>query len=110
MNLNEIYPSKFLRGADLGGKSALVVIERVEMDSFYDSERRENVQKPVLFFKGKNKGVVLSKTLAYGIADIVGSEDTDTWVGKTIILYSEHKLVYGNQKDVLCVRDRATEE
>ena len=110
MNLNEIYPSKYLRGADLGGRSALVKIERVTLEEFYDLEQRAEVRKPVLYLEGKKKAVILSKSLAYSIAGILGSENLEDWKGKTFVLYSERKLVYGNQKDVLCARALAAEE
>jgi hypothetical protein len=42
--------------------------------------------KPVLFFQGKTRGVVLNKTNATNIAVAYG-DDTDHWAGKEVILY-----------------------
>ena len=110
MNISEIYPSKYLRGADLGGRAALVRITSIQLESFYDSEHKADVKKPVLFFDGKQKGLILSKTLAYKIAEILGSEFTDDWKGQTIVIYAERRLVFGHEKDVLMARAPAESE
>jgi len=41
--------------------------------------------KLVLYFAGKEKGLVLNKTNANNIAAIYGT-DTDGWVGKSVVL------------------------
>lgn len=49
---------------------------------------REKQSKPVIYFKGQEKGFVANKTNCNTIAKALGSRDTDDWVGKTIRLYS----------------------
>ena len=60
--------------------------------------------KPVLFFAGKNKGVVLNKTNATNIAFAYGDE-TDDWLGKEVILYEA--MVDFQGRSVPAIRIRA---
>ena len=80
MRISEAFPSNYLRAADLMGKQIKVVVARVEMENIGDDV------KPVLYFHGKDKGVVLNKTNANNIALAYG-DDTDNWTGAEIILY-----------------------
>lgn len=82
MQVSEAFPSEYLRAADLQGRQVKVVIDHVELREIGDSD------KPVLFFEGKDKGVVLNKTNANTIAAVYGDE-MDTWSGKPIILFSQ---------------------
>lgn len=83
MNINQAYPSNFLKADDLGGKSVTVVIQKVEMEEI--GQGRDKETKPVLYFRGKEKGVVLNKTNANTITKLYGGE-TDDWIGKAITL------------------------
>ncbi len=76
MNIDEVYPSKYLRGSDLAGRAATVTIDTVMLETFYDSDTRENVKKPVVYFEGKKKGLVLGRGLAHQVAEMLGP-DTD---------------------------------
>lgn len=82
MRISAAFPSEYLKAADLQGKRVTVIVERVEMRTVGDDH------KPVLFFEGKEKGVVLNKTNANTIATVYG-DDTDDWVGGEIILYGQ---------------------
>ena len=83
MNLNEAFPSNFLKAADLQGKNVTVTIESAEVEEIGQGQQKE--QKLVLTFKGKDKKLVCNKTNATTIGKLYGDE-TDDWVGKPIIL------------------------
>jgi hypothetical protein len=72
--------SKYLRAADLLGKTSRVIIENVE-----DVQFDEKGVKPVLSFAGKQKKLVVNSTnfdvMAAGI-----SNNTTKWVGHAIVL------------------------
>ncbi len=80
MLITESFPSEYLRAADLQGKNVRAVISHIEVREVGDGH------KPVIFFQGKDKGVVLNKTNANNIASAYG-DDTDDWAGKEVILY-----------------------
>jgi len=81
MKISESFPSKYLKATDLGGREIRVIMAHVEIEKLGDDE------KPVLYFKGKEKGVVLNRTNANAISDGYG-DDTDEWVDQPIILFS----------------------
>lgn len=81
MNINEVYPSKYLKADDLQGREVRVTMQAVEMEKIGDDN------KPVLYFKGKDKGVVLNKTNASMIGSAYGTE-TDDWIDQPLILFS----------------------
>ena len=68
MRISAAFPSKYLKAADLQGKQVTVVMSHVTMETIGDDER------PVLYFKGKDKGLVLNKTNANTIADAFGDD------------------------------------
>jgi hypothetical protein len=80
MKVSEAFPSKYLKAADLAGRPITVIMAQVETETIGDDDR------PVLYFKGKNKGLVLNKTNAGKISDAYG-DDTDDWFGRAIEIY-----------------------
>src|SRR5271166_2605021 len=80
MHINAMFPSNYLKASDLQGRNVLVVIDRVAMEKLGDDD------KYILYFQGKQKGVVLNKTNGTNIALAYG-EDTEDWIGKEVVLY-----------------------
>jgi arabinogalactan endo-1,4-beta-galactosidase len=80
MNINEAFPSNYLKATDLQGRQVLVRMDRVEYEMI------GNDKKLILYFEGKEKGMVLNKTNANNIAHIYG-EDTTEWRGAEIVLF-----------------------
>ena len=72
--------SKYLRAADLLGRTARVTIENVE-----DVQFDEKGVKPVLFFAGKKKGLVVNASNFDILAAGIGN-NTEKWVGHAIVL------------------------
>jgi hypothetical protein len=87
-NINDFFPSNYLRAADLGGKEADVTIDRVTSEEFeQDGKKRA---KPVMHFRnGHIKPLVMNKTNALLAAAACGSEDFSTWPGKQVRLYAD---------------------
>jgi hypothetical protein len=83
-NIHDAFPSKYLRATDLGGASPVVTIDRVD----FEPVGRTREMKGVVYFVGKNKGLVLNKTNATKIAEVVGSPETDEWAGGKVQLYA----------------------
>ena len=84
MNINDAFPSKYLKASDLPESgSQSFVIEKVTIEEI----GKEKEQKPVLHFEDENKGMVCNKTNARTIAKVTGSDEFEDWPGKTISLY-----------------------
>ena len=99
MNVNQMFPSKYIAASDLAGQTVPVVIAHCTLEELDDGD------KPVLFFQCRTKGLVLNKTNATVLAGAFGDE-TDHWAGKAVELYSE--LVNFKGKMVQGVRLRIT--
>lgn len=95
MNINGAFPSQYLKAADLS-KATVVTIASVEVEEIGDDT------KPVLHFKGSDKGLVLNKTNANIISEVLGTEETDEWIGKKISIYPTKTEFQG--KRVACIR------
>jgi hypothetical protein len=99
MRISSAFPSKYLRAADLEGKQITVEIANVELEEVGTGEE----PKPVLYFQGKSKGVVMNKTNANAIASAYG-DDTDDWTGQQIILFSAFVDFQGRSVEAIRVR------
>jgi hypothetical protein len=97
VNINTAFPSSYLKAADLQGRRAPVTVDRVAMEDIGGEH------KPVLFFQGKDRGLVLNKTNAAMIAEIAGSEETDEWKGVRIVLYPTKTDFQGKRVDAIRV-------
>lgn len=96
-----------LHAADLQGKDAIVVIERIEQGEYPDMEdARKKVLKPDLYFRGKKKPLGLNSTNARSITRLLGSPNTETWIGKAITLYPTTTRAYGEEHECIRVRPR----
>lgn len=98
MNINDVYPSKYIAAADLNNQNVRVTIARVEIEKIGEDT------KPVVYFKGKQKGLVCNKTNSKAIAAIFGPE-TDDWTNGELILFPIMTDYQG--KPVEAVRVRA---
>ncbi len=97
-NINDAFPSNYLKASDLQGREVVVSIDRVE----FEAVGREKEQKAVLHFIGKSKGFVLNKTNARKITEIAGSALTEEWHGVAIVVYPTETEYAGDTVD--CIR------
>jgi hypothetical protein len=96
MHIDALYPSRFLRCADLSGKPRRVTIAGL---------KREDIggeQKNILAFTNE-KSLVLNKTNARSIAKLYGDE-TRGWNGKDIVLVPAQVDFRGDIVDAIRVR------
>lgn len=98
MRISAAFPSDYLKAADLDGRNVKAVMSHVEMKDIGGDH------KPILYFQGKEKGLVLNKTNANNIAQAYG-DDTDDWNGKEIVLFEA--MVDYQGKTVASIRVRA---
>ncbi|MGI9485434.1 MAG: hypothetical protein ACR2RF_06040 [Geminicoccaceae bacterium] len=81
--MSQAFPSKYLKAADLENRRFTLTMGRVEMESINENEH----PKPVLYFQGAEKGMVLNQTNGMMIASLYG-DDTDNWPGQAVELYT----------------------
>lgn len=97
MRVSDAFPSQYLKSADLQGRTVKVTIDRYTIEDVGDD------RKPVIYFVGKEKGLVLNKTNASEIAFAHG-DDMDDWGGKEIELFSMMVSFQGKNMPGLRVR------
>lgn len=97
MNINEAFPSNYIKALDLKGGVARVKIQNVVYETVGSD------QKLVMYFENKEKGLILNKTNGMAIAAEFGPE-TDGWIGATIELFSMKVPFNGQQVDSIRIR------
>jgi hypothetical protein len=97
MDINSCFPGSYLKAQDLQGRTVTVKIDRVQVEVVGDEE------KPVAYFMGKDKGLVLNKTNAGTIAVLHGPE-TDQWIGREVKLYPTKVQFQGGMVDAIRIR------
>lgn len=103
MNINSAFPSKFLKASDLGGAEPIVTIDRVTEEEVGEDK------KPVVYFQGKEKGVVLNKTNAMNIAEAYGPETTN-WRDQKVVLFTTWVDFQGKSVEAIRIRPAKANE
>lgn len=80
MKSSDAFPSKYLKASDLQGRQVTVKMTHVEPETIGGD------RKFILYFAGKEKGMVLNKTNWNNIAKVYG-DDSDDWTGHEIVLF-----------------------
>ena len=71
----------WLKAEELKGRHVSLEIEQAELVTFGSDDPKEH--KIGLFFKNRERGIVLNKTNTKKLVDTWGAE-TDEWIGKSI--------------------------
>ena len=119
MNVNELFPARYLRGQDMAGP-ILVVITGLGIEKMRAGPGKPEESKQVLRFE-LAKGVAqtlkttlhtsdgyklpMRKTLALDIAAALNEQDTDKWIGAKVVIYPATESAAG--RDVITTHARA---
>ena len=104
MKLEEMFPSRYVRGQDLQGRAIHVTIARIHPEKMRPNPQSPELLKFVLYTAEGTKGVVLSKTLASEIAEILESDESDDWIGKKVTLCPVPMVVAGVKRVAIRAR------
>lgn len=99
VSMNEAFPSKYLKAADLNGRTVRVKIDKVQIEEV----GRDKERKHILYFIGKEKGLVLNKTNAMTLASAFGDE-SDDWHEAEIEVFAVMTEMNGKATEGLRVR------
>jgi len=97
MNIAQLYPSKYISAPDIPSP-VRVTIRTLTIEDLGDGQH-----KPCLYFINKEKGLILNKTNALLMAVSLGDE-SDSWLGKEIELFTEMKQFQGKLVQGISVR------
>ena len=96
MKIDQMFPSKYLRAADLPRRGMSLTIDAIEQEQIGGDD------KFVLYFLEEKRGLALNKTNALAIADGYG-QDTEEWSGRVIHLRKEKVQFQGGRVDAIRV-------
>lgn len=103
MKLDQLFPKKYLKAIDLGGKPRTLQIKAIEPREMrnptnkFDADGKriyEVVEKPVVFFHKKFAGIVLNKTRVAELGKALKIEDTDEARDKWIVAYPDGNQIH----------------
>lgn len=96
------YDAKYVRAWDIPpGQDAVCIIDRVEGETIKGVDKED--RRPVVYFRGKQKGMVLNKGMGKAIKGMYGRFVKD-WIGKPIAIYATQVTAFGETHDVVRVR------
>lgn len=95
----EWFPKEFVSSEDLIGengnyRTATVAISEVRIKEVQQSQAQGGGKKdkPVVYFRGKSKGIILNASIGTALEQICGSANPRNWVGKTVELFVEKNV------------------
>jgi hypothetical protein len=109
-NINDLFPSTFLKAYDLKGKTPTVTIDRVEFQQVRGGRTGTVETKPIVYFAGKGKGLLLNKTNARTIIQITGSAITEDWRGAVLTLFATVDTFGKEKHDVIRIKAPAVSQ
>lgn len=100
MKIGQMKTSKYLKKEDVGSGKLVTIAKIDQQDVSLENEPSE--MKYVMYFResivdGENKGMVLNWTNIQLCARACGSEETDDWVGKQIVLFDDPNVSFGGK-------------
>ena len=93
--IHEMLESKFLKKEDVGAGSLLTVASVIQKN--VAKEGADPELKWCLTFSDGDKPFVLNSTNIQLCQAIFGSDDTDHWIGKQIVLYTDPSIMYAGK-------------
>ena len=102
MNIDDYYGSDFLTAEGVQEQKKWVILDsRIEHSEKYDKDRI------VLSVEGNGvrKDWTLNRTNANKIAELLGTKETNDWVGATLTLYTVVVSVRGEEKQGIRVKE-----
>ncbi len=94
-HMSEMFPSNYLKEFDVGD-GQLWTVKSITHEEVGRGENAE--MRWVMRFEETPKRLALNKTNAKKAAKVFGSENTEDWVGKQIVLYWDPEVVYGGDE------------
>jgi hypothetical protein len=88
--------SKFLKYQDLGEQDHIVTVREVKREDIKSKDGGMS-KKFVVYFEELDKGLALNTTNLNTLCKLMGSDDSDRWVGQRITLYVKDDVEYGGE-------------
>ena len=93
--VNEMLSGKYLGKDDIGAGALLTIASVSRKNVAREDDEPEH--KWVMSFKETDKGLVLNSTNIQLTQQALGSDDTDHWIGRQIVLYTDPTISYAGK-------------
>lgn len=97
MKIGAAFSGKYLKQDHIGDKRVAVQIRDTVVEEIEGDDNKKE-KKPVLYFHGKEMGLVLNQTNAGSITDALGTDETENWKNKKIVLYVDPNVMFGGKR------------
>ena len=94
--ISEMLPSSYLKQSDFDEQGMIVTVKGVE-EKNVAREGEPEEHKWIVYFVDYEKGMVLNTTNINGLAKACGSDDTDDWTGKDVVVYVDPNVGYAGK-------------
>lgn len=94
--VHEMIESKYLKKEDVGEDGTVVTIATIDRVNVA-AKGEEPEHKWVMGFEEFDKPMVLNPTNLKLAEKALGSDDTDDWMGKKIIVYNDPNITFGKE-------------
>lgn len=95
MKIGELQTTKYLKKEDFP-EPKLVTISRIAKENVALPNQPKK-ERGVMYFEECEKGMVMNKTNLMRAAKVCGSEETDDWKGKKIVIYTDEEVEFGGE-------------
>lgn len=92
---SEMIPSNYLKQSDFP-EDYIVTVTKVERKNIA-MEGKQAEYKWLMSFKEFDKPMVLNSTNIHAMEKACGSDDTDHWIGKEVIVYVDENVSFGGE-------------
>lgn len=95
VHIGEFTQSKYLKQQDIP-EPVLWTIRAIAKENVA-MQNQPRKDRCIVYFQESQKGMVLNKTNLNRTAKALGSEDTDDWIGKQLVLYNDPDVEMGGE-------------
>src|SRR3990167_2182059 len=97
MKASQMVESKFLKKEDLNAETGnLVTVVRFDQQNVGMNEGDDEL-KWIIYFKEFPKGMVLNSTNIQLATKALGSDETDEWIGRKLVIYVDDNVSFGGK-------------
>lgn len=84
----------YLQKEEIPDAGTTARIRDAKEETLEENER----SKLILYFDGLDKGLVCNVTNINVLIDVLGSDETDDWIGRQIELYVDHGVMFAGKR------------
>jgi hypothetical protein len=96
--LSDLMNSRFIKKDDINPKGTLVTINYLERQNVAPEDATKEYKWVIFFDEFAEKGMVLNPTNATMLSEILGSDDTDHWIGQAVVAYIDPTIMMGTKR------------